>query len=109
MQGHDLDSLTASSPPIKGTHDKSFHNPREQYGWTSSLESLIFHFPEPSLTRQPSPQTTNKMADIQIGASSWRQIEVGRVLKLETGSLAVIVEIIDHKRVRLHNNLQFYT
>ena len=49
------------------------------------------------------------MADIQIGASSWRQIEVGRVLKLETGSLAVIVEIIDHKRVRLHNNLQFYT
>ncbi|KAK5663178.1 hypothetical protein OQA88_6595 [Cercophora sp. LCS_1] len=38
------------------------------------------------------------MAEIQIGASSWRRVEVGRVLKLETGSLAVIVEIIDHKR-----------
>ncbi|KAM7209705.1 Ribosomal protein L14 domain containing protein [Naviculisporaceae sp. PSN 640] len=38
------------------------------------------------------------MAEIQIGASSWRQVEVGRVLKLENGSLAVIVEIIDHKR-----------
>ena len=39
------------------------------------------------------------MSDIQIGQSSWRRIEVGRVLKLETGTLAVIVEIIDHKRV----------
>ena len=38
------------------------------------------------------------MSDIQIGQSSWRRIEVGRVLKLETGTLAVIVEIIDHKR-----------
>jgi large subunit ribosomal protein L14e len=36
--------------------------------------------------------------DIQIGASSWRRVEVGRVLKLETGTLATIVEIIDHKR-----------
>jgi len=40
------------------------------------------------------------MSDIQIGQSSWRRIEVGRVLKLETGTLATIVEIIDHKRVR---------
>ncbi|KAK1833197.1 ribosomal protein L14-domain-containing protein [Podospora conica] len=38
------------------------------------------------------------MSEIQIGQSSWRRIEVGRVLKLETGTLAVIVEIIDHKR-----------
>ncbi|KAM7205347.1 Ribosomal protein L14 domain containing protein [Rhypophila sp. PSN 637] len=38
------------------------------------------------------------MAEINIGASSWRQVEVGRVLKLENGSLAAIVEIIDHKR-----------
>ncbi|KAK0655792.1 ribosomal protein L14-domain-containing protein [Cercophora newfieldiana] len=37
-------------------------------------------------------------AEISIGASSWRRIEVGRVLKLETGTLAAIVEIIDHKR-----------
>ena len=39
------------------------------------------------------------MSEIQIGASSWRRVEVGRVLKLESGRLAVIVEIIDHKRV----------
>jgi len=38
-------------------------------------------------------------SQIEIGASSWRRVEVGRVLKLETGSLATIVEIIDHKRV----------
>ncbi|KAK4162000.1 ribosomal protein L14-domain-containing protein [Cladorrhinum sp. PSN259] len=38
------------------------------------------------------------MADINIGATSWRRVEVGRVLKLESGSLATIVEIIDHKR-----------
>jgi len=37
-------------------------------------------------------------ATIEVGASSWRNIEVGRVLKLENGTLAVIVEIIDHKR-----------
>jgi large subunit ribosomal protein L14e len=40
------------------------------------------------------------MASIEIGATSWRRVEVGRVLKLESGSLATIVEIIDHKRVR---------
>jgi len=40
------------------------------------------------------------MASIDIGATSWRRVEVGRVLKLESGSLATIVEIIDHKRVR---------
>ncbi|KAK4042481.1 ribosomal protein L14-domain-containing protein [Parachaetomium inaequale] len=38
------------------------------------------------------------MASIEIGATSWRRVEVGRVLKLESGSLATIVEIIDHKR-----------
>ncbi|KAK3330567.1 ribosomal protein L14-domain-containing protein [Apodospora peruviana] len=38
------------------------------------------------------------MAEIQVGASSWRSVQVGRVLKLESGSLATIVEIIDHKR-----------
>jgi large subunit ribosomal protein L14e len=40
------------------------------------------------------------MASIDIGATSWRRVEVGRVLKLENGGLATIVEIIDHKRVR---------
>ncbi|KAK4102960.1 hypothetical protein N658DRAFT_495035 [Parathielavia hyrcaniae] len=38
------------------------------------------------------------MASIEIGATNWRRIEVGRVLKLENAGLAVIVEIIDHKR-----------
>ncbi|KAK0729988.1 ribosomal protein L14-domain-containing protein [Lasiosphaeris hirsuta] len=38
------------------------------------------------------------MAEIKIGSSSWRSVEVGRVLKLENGTLAAIVEIIDHKR-----------
>ena len=45
-------------------------------------------------------RTSTKMASIEIGATSWRRVEVGRVLKLESGSLATIVEIIDHKRVR---------
>lgn len=43
------------------------------------------------------------MANIEIKASQWRQVEVGRVVLfthgLYTGRLAVIVEIIDHKRV----------
>lgn len=39
------------------------------------------------------------MASIDIAATSWRNVEVGRVLKLENGGLATIVEIIDHKRV----------
>ncbi|CAP67538.1 uncharacterized protein PODANS_1_14350 [Podospora anserina S mat+] len=38
------------------------------------------------------------MAELNIGATAWRRVEVGRVLKLESGSLAAIVEIIDHKR-----------
>lgn len=44
------------------------------------------------------------MADIEINASQWRMVEVGRVVLFThgryTGRLAVIVEIIDHKRVR---------
>jgi large subunit ribosomal protein L14e len=43
------------------------------------------------------------MADVQITASSWRLVEVGRVVLFSTGPysgrLAAIVEIIDHKRV----------
>ncbi|KAL1837334.1 hypothetical protein VTJ49DRAFT_3977 [Mycothermus thermophilus] len=39
------------------------------------------------------------MASIDIGATKWRRVEVGRVIRLEGGSLAAIVEIIDHKRV----------
>ncbi|KAG8528741.1 uncharacterized protein KY384_006428 [Bacidia gigantensis] len=43
------------------------------------------------------------MADINISASKWRLIEVGRVVLFtngpNNGRLAVIVQIIDHKRV----------
>jgi len=43
------------------------------------------------------------MANIDIKATSWKLVEVGRVLLIRkgpyTGKLAVIVEIIDHKRV----------
>ena len=46
-------------------------------------------------------------AEIEIKASQWRQVEVGRVVLFThgqyTGRLAAIVEIIDHKRVRLEN------
>lgn len=44
-------------------------------------------------------------AEIEIKASQWRLVEVGRVVLFThgqyTGRLAAIVEIIDHKRVRL--------
>ena len=44
------------------------------------------------------------MGDAEITASSWKLVEVGRVVLLSAGPysnrLAVIVEIIDHKRVR---------
>lgn len=43
------------------------------------------------------------MAEIEIKASQWRLVEVGRVVLFThgpyIGRLAVIVEIIDHKRV----------
>jgi large subunit ribosomal protein L14e len=43
------------------------------------------------------------MAQIDIKAVSWKLVEVGRVVLIRrgpyTGKLAVIVEIIDHKRV----------
>lgn len=43
------------------------------------------------------------MAEIEVKASQWRQVEVGRVVLFVTGpytgKLAAIVEIIDHKRV----------
>ncbi|KAL9101197.1 MAG: hypothetical protein Q9163_003515 [Psora crenata] len=43
------------------------------------------------------------MAEIEIKASQWRLVEVGRIVLFthgpNAGRLAVIVEIIDHKRV----------
>ncbi len=46
-----------------------------------------------------------EQAEIEIKASQWRLVEVGRVVLFThgqyTGRLAAIVEIIDHKRVRL--------
>lgn len=45
------------------------------------------------------------MAEIDVKSSAWKEVEVGRiVLFLDgpyKGSLAAIVEIIDHKRVSL--------
>jgi len=47
------------------------------------------------------------MGDVDIKASSWRLVEVGRVALVKggpsDGKLATIVEIIDHKRVREGN------
>lgn len=47
------------------------------------------------------------MGDISISAPEWRLIQVGRVVILqsgpETGRLAAIVEVIDHKRVRFRS------
>lgn len=43
------------------------------------------------------------MGDAEIKASTWRLVEVGRVILIQggpsDGKLAAIVEIIDHKRV----------
>ena len=44
------------------------------------------------------------MGDAEIKASTWRFVEVGRIVLIQggpsDGKLAAIVEIIDHKRVR---------
>ena len=44
------------------------------------------------------------MGDADVTASSWKLVEVGRVALFSAGPyagrLAVIVQIIDHKRVR---------
>ena len=49
------------------------------------------------------------MGDAEIKASSWRLVEVGRVVLVHggpsDGKLATIVEIIDHKRVRLFEGI----
>ena len=44
------------------------------------------------------------MSQVDISASSWKLVEVGRVVLIRNGpsagKIAAIVEIIDHKRVR---------
>ena len=51
------------------------------------------------------------MAEIEIKASQWRLVEVGRVVLFThgqyTGRLAAIVEIIDHRRVSLEDRAWF--
>lgn len=46
------------------------------------------------------------MGEADVKASSWRLVEVGRVVSFSTGPfagrLAAISEIIDYKRVRSH-------
>ena len=50
------------------------------------------------------------MGDVDITTSAWRYVEVGRVVIFGNGPyegrLATIVEIIDHKRVRLCSLLE---
>jgi hypothetical protein len=49
------------------------------------------------------------MGDANITTSSWRLVEVGRVVLFNEGQyegrLATVVEIIDHKRVRCSRKL----
>lgn len=51
------------------------------------------------------------MADIDVKIAQWKLVEVGRVVLIRrgpfTGKLAVIVEIVDHRRVRLNPNLDW--
>jgi len=58
----------------------------------------------PNKTAPSFDSTINKMGDAEIKASTWRLVEVGRVVLIDGGSqdgkLATVVEIIDHKRVR---------
>lgn len=46
------------------------------------------------------------MGEVNVTASQWRLVEVGRVVLFVSGpyagKLAAIAEIIDHKRVRVH-------
>lgn len=46
------------------------------------------------------------MASIDITQSPWKLVEIGRVVLIRngpyTGKVASIVEIIDHKRVRIY-------
>jgi large subunit ribosomal protein L14e len=46
------------------------------------------------------------MGDTDIKASQWKLVQTGRVVLFTggkySGSLAAIVEIVDHKRVRRH-------
>lgn len=53
-----------------------------------------------------------EQVEIEIKASLWRFVEVGRVVLFThgqyTGRLAAIVEIIDHKRVRLEADLALH-
>lgn len=52
------------------------------------------------------------MANIDIHASQWRFVEVGRVVLFTHGlykdRLAAIVEIIDHKRVRINHTFPIF-
>lgn len=63
------------------------------------------HRPTTTEYRHKRPNTDN-MGSVEVTASAWRLVEVGRVVLFASGEhatkLAVIVEIIDHKRVRLH-------
>ena len=69
--------------------------------FTSSRDAVA----DPLICSRPAD-----MAEIEINASQWRLVEVGRVVLFThgpyAGRLAAIVEIIDHKRVR---NMSYYS
>jgi hypothetical protein len=75
-----------------------------------SRRSKYLHLLSRSLLTGSLKSQLFAMAEIDITASSWKLVQVGRVVLIRgglySGKLAVIAEIIDHKRVRLPD-LQF--
>lgn len=68
--------------------------------------SSTLSFDEANLKSTPQQNIPANMGDAEIKTSSWRLVELGRVILFNTGPhdgrLATIVEIIDHKRVCYH-------
>lgn len=50
------------------------------------------------------------MADIDVKLASWKLVEIGRVVLIRRGpydgKLAVVVEVVDHRRVREPNSFK---
>jgi len=76
-----------------------------------SLFTLVTLFRFAAVSGQPAETLCVRyrkpfaMADIDVKIAQWKLVEVGRVVLIRrgpyTGKLAVIVEIVDHRRVRL--------
>jgi len=72
--------------------DRKFYHLRGEHSQTSNSDAQF--------------QLPSTMADIDILAARWPQVEVGRIVLFQSGPYAgkraVIVEIVDHRRVRWH-------